>query len=147
MKRCSSCGEEKLLTQFRKDRTQKDGLQSRCKLCASTKIRESYTDGYRERARARSLKNSRANRLFLKELRQSFGCALCPERDPVCLEFHHLDPSTKSFELSRYASCPQATLVAEVKKCVCLCSNCHKKVHAGTLRVCEEHLCNPTLNS
>lgn len=141
MKRCSTCREEKLLSQFRRDKTQKDGLQSRCKLCASAKIREAYTDEYRERARNRSLKNSRSNRAFLKELKTSLGCALCPETDPVCLEFHHLDPTTKSFELSRYASCPRESLVAEIKKCVCLCSNCHRKVHAGSLQVNQSQLC------
>ena len=26
-------------------------------------------------------------------------------------------------------------LLAEIKKCVCLCSNCHRKVHAGIINL------------
>ena len=35
MKRCTKCKEEKEFSQYYRDRTSKDGLQSSCKLCLS----------------------------------------------------------------------------------------------------------------
>jgi hypothetical protein len=34
------------------------------------------------------------------------------------------------------------TLVAEINKCVCLCANCHRKVHAGRFEVTDNMLCH-----
>lgn len=49
------------------------------------------------------------------------------------LEFHHLDPSSKEFNISRTAitSTNWGTICAELDKCIMLCSNCHREVHAG----------------
>lgn len=45
------------------------------------------------------------------------------------LEFHHLDPTKKDFIISRCFSLKKAKL--ELDKCILLCSNCHREVHAG----------------
>jgi hypothetical protein len=49
------------------------------------------------------------------------------------LELHHIDPTQKDVSFSTFRSTPRAisTLIAELKKCVLLCANCHRKVHAG----------------
>jgi len=61
------------------------------------------------------------------------GCALCGyDRCVSALSFHHLEPATKSFELSRRGvtrSIERAR--AEARKCVLLCANCHAEVEAG----------------
>jgi len=60
-------------------------------------------------------------------------CILCGySRCNRALEFHHLDPGTKQFELG-YRGCTRslASLRAEASKCVLLCSNCHAEVEAG----------------
>lgn len=42
------------------------------------------------------------------------------------LQFHHIDPSTKHFELSSfYASKNWELILEEFKKCELLCANCH----------------------
>lgn len=51
---------------------------------------------------------------------------------PAALQFHHLDPSTKAFNLSAQGvtrSLERAR--AEARKCVLLCANCHALVEAG----------------
>ena len=47
------------------------------------------------------------------------------------LEFHHIDPSKKLFELKTALERPKAwdTIVQELKKCVLLCANCHREAH------------------
>lgn len=61
------------------------------------------------------------------------ACLHCGEKDPVCLEFHHVDPSTKDVEPSNMIADKGWTLDSIIKYletyCLLLCSNCHKKVH------------------
>lgn len=52
------------------------------------------------------------------------------------LEFHHLDPSKKDFSISHLRSYRFSDLVKqELDKCVLLCANCHREVHAGLIHL------------
>lgn len=52
------------------------------------------------------------------------------------LEFHHRDPSQKSFEIShRNVQGINDIVLAEVAKCILLCSNCHREFHAGLIKL------------
>jgi len=58
-------------------------------------------------------------------------CSLCGlQDDPVVYDFHHLDSDAKEFALSSKIMSWE-NLVAEAKKCVMLCSHCHRKIHMG----------------
>ena len=63
------------------------------------------------------------------------ACQLCGyDRHPSALHFHHVDPSTKSFLISRNGATRSfAEAVAEADKCVLLCGNCHAEVEVGVL--------------
>ena len=64
------------------------------------------------------------------------ACAICNySRCDEALEFHHLDPAQKDFGLgsARGNIKNWNSLVEEVKKCVLLCSNCHREYHAGMI--------------
>jgi hypothetical protein len=83
---------------------------------------------------------------FRKFIAQKYGCM-----NPNCrwdgelpsqlIEFHHKDPKTKLFNIGRWtcetSSLPPAEkkpkLLAEIEKCMTLCSNCHRLVHAKIL--------------
>jgi hypothetical protein len=60
-------------------------------------------------------------------------CQLCGcRRHPGGLQFHHLDPATKSFGLSgRGITRSLEKAREEAAKCVLLCANCHSEVEAG----------------
>ena len=58
------------------------------------------------------------------------GCRVCGELDACCLVAHHVDPSTKLFTIGRTTRRVPAVR-AELAKCVCVCHNCHSKIHAG----------------
>ena len=46
------------------------------------------------------------------------------------LEFHHLDPSQKDFQISSSTSTRSWSLVkSELDKCIMLCANCHAEEH------------------
>ncbi len=60
-------------------------------------------------------------------------CQICGyDRYLGALQFHHLDPSTKSFSLSlRGCTRSMVELRAEAAKCQLLCANCHAEVEHG----------------
>jgi len=63
------------------------------------------------------------------------GCAICGySHCERALEFHHLDPKAKQFQITSHTR-SLARLRAEASKCVLLCSNCHGEVEAGITTV------------
>ena len=57
-------------------------------------------------------------------------CDDCGQSFPhCCYDFHHIDPSTKSFEIAPRLDGNYETILEEAKKCVMLCSNCHRIRH------------------
>lgn len=61
-------------------------------------------------------------------------CQICNySKCPEALEFHHIDPSEKDFSFGKVYASPKSwkKICAELKKCVLLCANCHREVHAG----------------
>jgi hypothetical protein len=66
------------------------------------------------------------------------GCGLTGPNE--LFEFHHLTPMEKEFGLSQDGDTRSwRRVVAELAKCVMLCANCHREVHAG-LRELDESL-------
>lgn len=67
------------------------------------------------------------------------GCDVCGESDPDVLDFHHRNPAEKLFNLSgANLGKSKEKLDAEFAKCVVLCANCHRRVHAGTVELPDE---------
>ena len=59
---------------------------------------------------------------------KSNGCIVCGEKDPACLDFHHLHD--KSFNIGNKCRDRSVDSIKnEVDKCVVLCANCHRKLH------------------
>lgn len=78
--------------------------------------------------RKQQQKYKRAIVLRLHGLKAGLGCCRCDETDPRCLDFHHRDKKTKSFTIGLHPwSHSWSRTLAEIAKCDCLCSNCHRK--------------------
>ena len=47
------------------------------------------------------------------------------------LEFHHIDSNGKEMALGASRASPKAwiKIVEELRKCILVCSNCHKEIH------------------
>lgn len=67
----------------------------------------------------------------------AFGgkCCICSyNRCLAGFDLHHLNPSKKEFGFGAIRANPKSwenTIVPELRKCVLLCSNCHREVHHG----------------
>lgn len=76
---------------------------------------------------------------FLNIIRKNQGgkCSRCGyDKYTGALEFHHKDPLKKDFTIGdrdfKLEEC-----VEEIKKCVMICSNCHRELHAGLWKIEE----------
>src|SRR5262245_13730443 len=63
------------------------------------------------------------------------SCQICGyDKNQSALCFHHIDPTTKSFQID-IRRCPNNSwdnLMREVSKCQLLCLNCHAELHNPT---------------
>ncbi len=84
-----------------------------------------------------SKRRRRVKRVLVEEAGGS--CRLCGyDRCVAALQFHHVRPEEKRFELNRRGvtrSIERAR--AEARKCVLLCSNCHAEVEAGIAKLTD----------
>lgn len=94
-------------------------------------------DRYREiRDKANEKKTAEYRQRFTT-LKLGFGCMnpnckWSGEFEACQLEFHHLDPNSKYRNVAQLVRRP-SKMRAEILKCTCLCSNCHRAVEHGDL--------------
>lgn len=71
-------------------------------------------------------------RIWFRDLKSQMSCARCGEDNPVCLDFHHREPSEKTALVSQVISkgWGKERIMEEIAKCTVLCANCHRKEHA-----------------
>lgn len=76
-------------------------------------------------------KPQRPKRAWLWDYKKQRGCS-CGESHPPCLDFHHIDPTSKVNSVTKMvtAGLAKETVLAEIAKCELLCANCHRKHHA-----------------
>jgi hypothetical protein len=133
VKICYRCGIEKSRDEFHKNSKRADGLQTYCKSCKSAISAEifKFDRVYRERQVAGNARNRRSNRKFVAAYKAEKGCVICGEDHPSALDLHHRDPSVKDAAVSEMVYGSKDRIMKEIDKCVVLCSNCHRKHHAG----------------
>lgn len=77
-----------------------------------------------ERNRIRIAKNREVARSLMTP------CDECGNFDIAFMDWHHKDPSIKTGSISHLVSKFNLTrVIDEINKCICLCSNCHRKLH------------------
>lgn len=66
-------------------------------------------------------------------------CMFCGyNRCQSALDFHHFDEKEKGFGISKDGITRSwERIVKELDKCVLVCSNCHREIHAGILQPSE----------
>ena len=115
MKKCVSCGQQ---------------LDGRQKKYCSRKCKNSYTNQSHQSYQAQQ-RRGRERKIRLIELNGG-KCESCGyDRNYSALEFHHLEPKNKSFQLDLRALSNRKWefILLEAKKCRLLCSNCHAELH------------------
>lgn len=79
----------------------------------------------------RSAKRKKEISLYVWRYKAERGCSRCPEKDPRCLDFHHLGDKSFGISLARQGQYAIQALITEIEKCEVVCSNCHRKEHVS----------------
>jgi hypothetical protein len=90
---------------------------------ALDKLRRATTWNIKLRTFSETFETIRAGRRLVNEYLKEHPCTRCGESDPVALEFNHLDPATRSANISDrvHARVSVARIHMELEKCdVCL---------------------------
>ena len=80
---------------------------------------------------AATKKNKKAKREEWRAFKATLQCARCGENHPSALDFHHEIPAEKEHSINNLCRVGAYRKIREeLKKCIVLCANCHRKHHA-----------------
>lgn len=141
-KTCPKCGETKGRSEFGRKKSTKDGWQCHCKVCRREYSRKQYANNpepFKQRAKENRQEIRRFLVDFISSLRKEKGCHICGEKEECVLDFHHVKPGNP---VTRMISKGYTALEKELAKCVVVCANCHRKIHAGLIEADKSQVCN-----
>lgn len=134
---CQKCTNFLTVDKFHKDQSTKDGVCYICKECKNTVTKERYkthdfqSDRVKQRAKSRRI----INNIIIQGVKTLMGCMVCGENSHYSvLDYHHLHDD-KDLNLGQSKGLSLVRIITEIKKCVCLCANCHRKVHVNILDI------------
>jgi hypothetical protein len=129
MKTCFKCKVSKPADEFHNLSKNKDGLDSKCKVCKREYHRLYYLEkeGRKEQIRAHAAKLRLTNRTNLIEYLKAHPCVDCGEPDTVVLEFDHVRGEKKTEVSNMIKNTNWTNILLEIEKCEVRCANCHKR--------------------
>ena len=117
MKKCNKCNVEKSLDHYTKRKSSKDGYNIHCKECMGQYYKDNKQQYFNRRK-------------WFYDIKAELKCERCGFDHPAALDFHHKDPTQKSFGISANKHIDKEKVLDEIKKCEVLCANCHRVEHA-----------------
>lgn len=131
MKTCTKCNKKKIPEEFRKRSKNYDGLSCWCNECFREYERNKWKSS-KDRRESNKTKNKERilrNRQFIFDWLKRYPCETCGEKDPIVLQFDHINKNEKSHNISEmiHAGFSIEKIKEEVQKCQVLCANCHAR--------------------
>jgi len=115
-KTCSTCLQEKPISEFYAQPGHKYGVMSLCKEC--------FNKFCAERWKQRKIR-------YIKQFGgkcQSCGLELT-DNNYCVFDFHHTDPQEKEYMWTKLRLFSDSRIQEELAKCILLCANCHRMAH------------------
>jgi predicted HNH restriction endonuclease len=126
---CIDCNIEKPLDKFYKINGDPNRRYKRCSSCETKHREANKTQEQKEKHKQWKLDWKRNRKKKLVEYKGSI-CQICNTTGhPAIFDFHHLDPTKKEGLVTTRSSYKKS--MEEADKCILLCSNCHRLLHAG----------------
>ena len=85
-------------------------------------------------------RNRRANAELRKTILAQFPCCLCGEPDHDLIDWHHVCPEEKLFDIKGALGTSHTKWWDEVMKCIPVCALCHRKIHTNKLCLLPQRL-------
>lgn len=123
---CSICKQQKEIDFFPK---RGKGTRKHCKLCANNMVKKHYQNNkqyYFDKNKKQKNNIKIEYVIFMKDK----CCVDCGEKDPIVLEFDHIDPKLKGNNISAMLNSGGYcwnSILKEISKCEIRCANCHKR--------------------
>jgi hypothetical protein len=120
---CNVCNIEKDVNEYK---VQYGKRMSKCLAC----YKEYHVKYEKSRASARII----MRRNFIQKIKSEHSCQVCEyNKCTRALDFHHLNPSEKVFDITRAISMNInfKNILIEINKCLILCCRCHREVEEG----------------
>lgn len=84
----------------------------------------------KEKVFSQSKKRKDTRREYVRNIKKNSECIKCGEDRWYVLDFHHKDSDEKERSISELTSSYGLYKIKEeIKKCIILCSNCHREIH------------------
>jgi hypothetical protein len=137
---CSTCGKlrdvkwdswcKKCRKEYRENR-RKQGICVDCGLYPISKNSNSVCDSclFRKSKSNRERRNECKTQAVNSLGGKCFSCGLKTDCVDV-YDFHHINPSEKDIEVAKLFHLSFLKVFEELKKCILLCANCHRRIHA-----------------
>lgn len=123
MKHCNKCDTTKATTEFYKNASKKDGLQSICKPCTNETSKSHYVRNV-DQYLAKKVRLADENRRRIQEAK-SVPCTDCKIQYPYyVMDFDHL--GDKVYNVHDMDLTSTKKILDEMAKCEVVCSNCHR---------------------
>lgn len=92
-------------------------------ICSNCHRTQHYTGNYRRNKRC----------ILVQKIKSESKCSSCDCTKMECLDFHHIEDNKEQGigAMIRDKSVSMEQLETEIKKCIILCSNCHRILHAN----------------
>jgi hypothetical protein len=130
MKKCCICQIQKELSEFNKNKSRRDGLNTVCRECSQKRSRQYYSenkDKHKKVTRVNGDKARRKAQSFLLDHVKQNPCVDCGETNPTVLEFDHVRGKKIRCIGDMIRRGNSLTLIKEeLSKCEVRCANCHK---------------------
>lgn len=113
---CTKCQRELSIDQFNWRDKSKGTRRADCKDCHSGYMKNKYQE----------------KKIEIQDLKKGRKCAKCGyDKCGAALDFHHINPKDKDERVARMISNNYNLdiIYEEIKKCIVLCSNCHREFH------------------
>ena len=72
-------------------------------------------------------------RKWFDDYKSKVKCSNCGESHPATIDFHHTNSDEKEATIAKFVADGYSSnkIEGEIKKCIILCSNYHRKIHFG----------------
>ncbi len=96
-----------------------------------------YRPGKAAKSMQRIRRRQELMKVWFRQYKSTLPPCACGESDPICLDFHHIDPSTKTTPrggISQviFQNWSIKHILEEISKCGVICANCHRCEHVSS---------------
>lgn len=122
--KCKRCNRSKIRKGFGTTRNTRNKV---CKKCCAEAVRRCYAglSGYKTKAKRRHRERCIERSKFMLEYLKAHPCVDCGEKDPIILQFDHLNPTEKSRDVTGMTNMGYQRIIEEIAQCEVRCANCH----------------------